>query len=355
MKRLLILLLIMPLCFAASWQEIAGAALMISVSLLAVVYIIGTGFGVNELQMMAKEEFFQVIAVGLMIAALMGTDGLINSMSSGLSPTSDTIQEVSLDIIEENQGMVKELMRTVSGYDLAISRESSKSSQCNIVSMGYSVSGCGGYSMIAPPLATAGGIVGFALGELSAMERLLQISEKYALALLLPVGIVLRTFKVTRGAGGFLIALGVAMHIMLPIGVIFNEMLAASFLAKMTDSGTDSDTKDMIKEYDPSVASFNPASIEECDAGDTSPSELDTVIATLDTTDVLGGAFDSNEDKAARAYMKMRQSIRNNLYVILLKATFGPAIALLLMMTSIRALTSLAGAEVDVSSIGRFI
>jgi hypothetical protein len=40
---------------------------------------------------------------------------------------------------------------------------------------------------------------------------------------------------------------------------------------------------------------------------------------------------------------------------MLAKATLGPVLALLMMMAGIRTLTSIAGAEVDVSAISRFV
>jgi hypothetical protein len=367
MKRLLFLLLLMPVVFAASWQEIAAISIMISVSLLAVVFMIGMGFGVNELQMMAKEEFFQVIVVALMVAVLMGSDGFLNSMSQSLSPTSDTIQNVSLEVLDENIEDVRELFRGVAITDLKISREASKSSQCNIQQLGYSVSSCGGYSLVAPALATGGGIIGFALGELSSMHRLIELADAYALGLLLPVGILLRTFKVTRGAGGFLMALGIGLHFMLPIGIIFNEMLAETFISKADDAT--SEDKSKVEEYEPTmqwgsaIKGCNPADTDTPGFGINLVGIVDgqlvsvnqEVLGTAALPSVLAMIDETNEDKAANSYMNLRVSLRSQLYIILIKASLGPILALLLMASSIKALTSIAGAEVDVSALGRFV
>ncbi|MBD3209997.1 hypothetical protein GF318_01295 [Candidatus Micrarchaeota archaeon] len=344
MKKLLLFLLLIPLAFAASWHELAALAVMVSAALLGVVYMIGFGFGINELQMMAREEFFQLIVLAVLVAVLTGSDSILNSISTlePLKPGAADMQDATLDILQENREQVEGLLDDIASYDKQVSKQASKSSQCNLMSMGYSVSGCGGFSILAPPLSMAGGITAFALAELSAMERLVELASSYALALLLPIGILLRTFKITRGGGGFLIALGISLHLMLPIGIIFNEMLAETF----QDS-----SEDHIDEYPPDGVS---ADIPECNPGDTKAPHLAVEIVTLGLGS-LTDLGDSNEDQATSAYLNLRRSIRSHLFTILIKATLGPIIALLMMTSSIRALTHLAGAEVDVSAISRFI
>jgi hypothetical protein len=328
MKRMLLFLLLIPMAFAA-WQGIAALAMGISFTILAVVYMVGFGFGVSQLQLMAKEELFQLIALGVLIVALVGADSLLNSISTSpaFAQGYPTMQEAAKGIIDETLVDIQVLFDNLAGYDKKISTEASKASQCNIMGMGYTVSGCGGYTILAAPLSMAGSITGFAIGELSAMKRLIDISETFALTLLLPVGILLRTLKITRGAGGLLIAFGVSLHIMLPAGIIFNEMLAATFMAD----------PDASLDYQPSTTAV---SIPGCNPGETTP---------------FFGSATENELNAIEAFHNMKEEIRRQLYTVLIRATLGPVISLLMLAASIRALTSIAGAEVDVSAISRFI
>jgi len=325
MKKVLIFLLMFGLAFAG-WQQIAALSIVLSATLLAISFAVGLGFGINEMQMMAKEEFFQLLAALILIIALIGADGILNGISTnqGLATVGgtsyDTIQEASSAMLSDTRSEMASLMGRVHEYDQTISSQASQSSQCNIMGMGYTVSGCGGYSMLAPALSMSGGIAGFAVGEISAMTRFIEIAQAYALVLLLPVGIVFRTFKMTRGAGGFLIALGIALHIMLPIGIIFTEVLGETFI-----------DDDASADYQPGSGS---GTIADCEAEETG---------------------EENEENAISAYYTLKSELRKQLYVILVKATLGPVIALLMMITSIKALTSIAGAEVDVSAIARFI
>lgn len=327
MKRLLLFLLLVPLAFAA-WQSVAAMAIGISAAILAVIFMVGVGFSIQEMQLMAKEEFFQLIALGVLMIALVGTDSLLNGISTSEAfkeGSAATMQESARNMITTTISEMNDILTNVRNLDKTASLEGSKSGQCNIMGMGYSVSGCGSYSMLATPISMSGGIIGFTIGELSAMLKLISISEKYALQLLLPLGIVLRTVKLTRGAGGLLIALGVAMHIMLPAGIIFVEMMGATFLASPDASDYTVSTSVSLGECNPSNAMAQ-----------------------------TGGRTD-NEDNVIAAFYQMKTAIRGYLFKALIKATLGPVVALLMMVTSIKALTSVAGAEVDVSAISRFV
>ncbi len=346
MKRLMVFLLLVPLAFAA-WQSVAAMAMVTSAILLAAVYIVGFGLSISELQILAKEEFFQLLALMVMIAALWGGDGILNSISTNTAFTggAPTMQNASFVILEGWSSDVKDALAGLAHMDQNISVEASKGGQCNIFGMGYSISGCGGYSMLAAPLSMAGGIVGFAMAEIAAMERLVQISIDYALNFILPLGILLRTFKMTRGAGGFMIALAVAMHIMLPAGIIFNSMLAQTFLADSTASA------DYAAPLDKSV------SITACDSMDTMTLGDSDSISKKVKSDGLDASVDTstNEGRAVNSYLNMRNALKGYLYAMVIEATMGPILALLLMVASLRTLTSIAGAEVDVSAVSRFV
>jgi len=329
MKKLLIFLLLIPMAFAA-WQSVAGVAIMISAGIVAAIYVVGKGFGVNELEMMGKEEFFQLIATGVLVVVLVSTDGLLNAISTNDAFTDGqaTMQANALSMIGNTINEMSGILSTIQSNDKHNQVEGSKSSQCSIMGTGYSVSGCGGYSMLATPMSMAGGIVGFSIGELSAVQRLIHISNVYAFSLLLPLGIVLRTIKLTRGAGGLLIALGIALHIMLPAGIIFSEVLVASFSAAPESAP-----------YTGGATSID-WSNNECNAGDTMPTFGDKT---------------GNEESAINVFNTMRANISKYMFSAMIRGTLGPVIALLLMAGSIKAISSAAGSEVDVSALSRFV
>lgn len=331
MKKLLLALMLVPLAFAA-WESTAAIAIVLSATLVGILYAVGFGFGVNELQLTAKEEFFQLIAMMVMMVTLVGANGLIDSISrnDAFAQGSNTMQEAAGAIVDSNKAALVGVFDTLSAFDMKVSKEASKAAQCSFMGIGYSISGCGGFSMLSTPLSMGGGIAGFAIGELSAMRKLLDISSAYALNFILPLGILMRTFKVTRGAGGFLIALAISMHILLPAGIIFNEMLGVTF------------KNDAAAWADYSAGAT--ASIPDCNAADVSSGYVG-----------LGEEMTDNEKAAIDGYNSLRTDIRAYIYEALIRATLGPVLSLLMMMAGIRAIASIAGADVDISPIARFV
>ncbi|MBI5046620.1 hypothetical protein HZC07_02715 [Candidatus Micrarchaeota archaeon] len=320
------LIFLMPIAFAA-WETTAALAFATSAVLLAIVYMIAIGFSINELQMMVKEEFFQLIVAALLVAVLFGANGLINKIStnSAFTQGGSDLQSVAVSTIDNTTINMTRAFNLIGAADKNISIEASKASSCSVQQIGFSMSGCGGFTMLSTPLSMAGGITGFALGELGAMKRLLVLSQNFALLLLLPVGILLRTFKITRGAGGLIIAIAISLHIMLPASIVFNSMMSATFF-----ESTEPTAAAASQAYK-GQPTFNGL---ECQAQDSGI---------------------QNENAAVSSYNLLRADLRKYLYVILIEATLGPVLALLVTMASIRALSAVAGAEVDISAISRFV
>jgi len=326
MKALTAILLIflMPMAFAAGWEGTAAAAIMASAGFIGVLYMAGMGFGVNELQIIAKEEYYQLFATAILIALLFGSSSIMDGISDAFSDgTSPTLQAHGLAVIDKtlNTGpdSMIQIYNNITELDTQVASEGSKTLSCSILQIGYTVSACGGYSMVNTPLSMAGGITGFAIGELYSMRRLILISTQFAMNLLLPIGILLRTFKLTRGAGGFLMATAVSMYILLPAGMVFNDMLAETFLAEAGSSA-----------YTGGIAT----SVPECDP--------DAVI------------FDS-ESGATSLLDSLLVDLRKVVFSVLVRGTLGPVMSLMIMAAGIRALSSLGGAEVDVSALGRLV
>ncbi|MBI5228294.1 hypothetical protein HY988_06905 [Candidatus Micrarchaeota archaeon] len=349
------------------WQN-AAIAITTSLILVGLIFMIGMGFSINELQFMAKEEFFQIIAVVVMVAVLFGSSGLLNSLStnSAFTGNAPTIQAASAAIIDSTLADTTKSLTNTALYDEKLSAEASRSYSCSISGIGYTVSGCGGFSMLATPISMAGSISGFAIGELSAMKKLIDLSQAYAITLLLPFGIVLRTFKLTRGAGGLIIAVAISLHLLLPIGVIFNDMLAQNFLVatdlakvknpeKYTCLDAQKNSYSCVKDYLPDN---NPIELSTCNPSNTGSSPVGRIfgaISTLGTSEIGDFNKGDNEDRAIGSYIALRRSIRSQLFIILIRATLGPVLALTLVAAGIRAITALAGADVDVSAISRFV
>jgi len=321
LKTLLFALLFVPLAFAA-WQSVAAMAFMIAAILLAAVYGIAIGIQSEELKALGREEFFQLLALLIMMAVLVGTDGLLSEISknSALTNGQPTIQDAAIVSLNDTQETLGGYLKSISDSDKSVSKEASKAKSCNLAGGGYSVSACGGFTMFNAPFSLSGSIVGYAIAEVASAKKLIELSKDFVMSLLLPIGIILRTFKFSRGAGGFLIAFSISAYILLPAGIIFVDMLNEQF-----------STSPAAEDYNGSPEAIS----ADCEPGRTYTG--------------------SNEDNAIGVYTSLKENIRKYLRVVLLKATLGPVVALFLFIGGLRALSALFGTEVDVSIIARFV
>jgi hypothetical protein len=337
-KTLFMLFLLATLSFAAPWEPVASLAIVTSLIFVALVYMIGFGFGVDMLKVTAKDEFYQLIALVFMIVIFFGANNIINAVSTAPELTGEeaNMQTTALKSLNKTIVNISKAYSDVRAIDKQIGKQASQMLSCTFKYAGYSVTGCGGFSMLATPFSLAGSIMGFALGELNAVYRLIDVAKNYALIILLPLGIILRTFRLTRGAGGFLIAIGISMHLLLPMGILFVDILGDAFLEN-------SETPAEYKE----AAALSGTSAT-CTPGSTS----DDTVTFVDGNMVMEN---TNSREAIGVYNALRTDMKSFMFLIMIKATLGPVIAVLMMIGGIRFLSALAGAEVDVSALARVV
>jgi hypothetical protein len=68
-----------------------------------------------------------------------------------------------------------------------------------------------------------------------------------------------------------------------------------------------------------------------------------------------GDTGDDNADAAISVYESLRDDMKTIVFLVLVKGTLGPIVAVLMMVSGIRYLSALAGAEVDVSALMRVV
>ena len=191
-KTALFLLLIFASFSFADWQyQIAYGAFFVAIIIIAAMFAIGHGFGITEMELIAKDELYQLIVLILLTATLFGTNGVLNVFSSSINNgTYSNLQNLSLGIISEARSDLFNDMKEVSKNDLCISQNAGKSVNCNVLSAGYGMTTCGGYSMISPALSMGGSIVAFGLASISSLETLVLFASKYAMNLIFPRSLI---------------------------------------------------------------------------------------------------------------------------------------------------------------------
>jgi len=344
MKSLFALLLLVAFAFADSssppgWMgyvSISGIALLASAMLLIAIYLAGIAANSNEMKFLAHEEFYQWIITALMVGAFLGAVSFSNSLSNGVAESLGFPGESTLfianEIVKNDTVMLSQINMNIVSLANKIGTEASRSAFCSLQGVGIALAGCGGFRMLSTPLTLSSNAVAAGFAELSVMSLLLSIGGTTAVSVLLPAGIFLRIFKFTRAAGGFLIALGVTLHLVLPLAIVFTNVV----IEKFVDTNPEYSWNDKI----PDVKSCNPWNVLEKDL---------SVSLDFGGGDTTGNNIDTEID----LFKKLVKLIDNYIFQILIKITMKMVISILVMVTAVKYLSSLAGAEIDIMAMAK--
>ena len=292
------------------WLSTALLAGVASLMILALLYIVGQGFDLQDLKFLAKEELYQLIATFLIIAVLQGAVSAFDEISKnfyGSNFHSYALNNISAEIDSQNK-----VFDNLVSFSVELGQESSKSFFCSIQGIGYSISPCSSFRALTAPVSMAFQTIALTLTELNSIKTLILFGQAYAFTLLLPAAILLRTFKLTRGAGGVLIGLAVAFYVFLPVGYMFMSEL-------LTYSSTYSAPQPLASNF-------------------------------VCNSDEIGS---SNLNEAKSVYTSLKANVEPYLFTFLIRGTLTAVISILIMITGMKAVSKIAGAEVDVSILSR--
>ena len=321
MKRLLSLLFFISLSFAAGeWIASTLFAVITSIIILAILFMFGHGFENQELKITAKEELYQIIVVVIIIASLAGVTGVLDTISSGISGQDLSFPQLALNYVQQDAQAINGAYEELASFSHDVGREGSRSLSCIFMSVSVGTSSCGAYNSLVASMSIIFQGLGIAIAELGSLLFLLQFASSYAFGLLLPFGLFLRVFKLTRGAGAIVIALAVALYIFLPISIFIFHNILGEFESSNPRFSGNHNLPDVEDDF-------------ECDPYD---------VSSLD-----------NFRKAENLMFSSVPSFEYYAYLIVIKATLSIVISLIIMVAGLRYISSLAGADVDVSMLGR--
>lgn len=220
------------------WKALAALCIFGGFMLLAVMYAIAEITNNQQLSFLAKDEVYQLVVSLAIFALLAGAEAF---MDSGLLPFFSNHAFYGQGygtFYDFSYGAVAELKeRTDSAYTdifvnmAAFSREGSKSGSCGFEGLYFTIAPCGGYRGAVPAHMMALQALGVGAIQLEGLSLMLSFGAQYAICILLPLGLLLRSFNITRGAGGLLIAAGVGFYFFLPVTLLTFTGLAEEFAA----------------------------------------------------------------------------------------------------------------------------
>jgi len=229
-----------PLEIVSNWQGLAILAIIISIILIAIAYAIGIGFSMPEMQAWASTELVQVFSTVLIVIFLLGIATFIDLLVTGIVNGSE-VGNLHCDIGVDNC-LNKTSQRYLQDY-IDMGKDQARSVlEDNVVAAGWMNKRLGiGFARLLWMFqlsftTTFGGqfMLDFdrlgivfmqyqnLLSSLEAQKFFLsEISFKIG-PILLAIGIVMRSFFLTRKLGGLLIAISAGIMIFFPAMYIFD-------------------------------------------------------------------------------------------------------------------------------------
>ncbi|MBI4361240.1 hypothetical protein HY572_05715 [Candidatus Micrarchaeota archaeon] len=231
--------------FVSGWQPVAVSAVTLSLLVVGVLFAFASVFDLRRLRVWARAEFMQVVVSGVLVGGLLAGSLALQSLSTDLAGGQEPIVFAGTYLNGVNQNIAQASAQlTVFTLMLAALQDV----QVSIAPVGVGISG--------RPLAGLDAQLGQAKFILSALSfvSLTNLVQIYLLVFIqatmmyyfLPVGVVLRSFSLTRPVGAFMMALAVGLYFVFPLTFVFN----AAAMEKMASS---------IDVYTESLKEFNEA------------------------------------------------------------------------------------------------
>ncbi len=340
MKKILFLFFcLISLSFAQNWLQPVAIALFAATLVLVLLFMLGYGFGIDQLRFLATEELYQVILTAAMVVIIIGSEASINSFFSDTLGAylgeSGTFHELAATKIENTFTKLDSAYDSIQSFSKDVAHESTMTYMCNFLGAGFFISGCTSYSTLLYPSSIAFQMIGIAYAELQSLSTLMNFAINYAFILLLPAGAFLRTFRVTRGAGGLLIAFAVTFYFVLPLSIIFMSELTESYEdsnAESTELAALSLEGNPIDFTDIASLGFTSTSGDYCAVGD------------------MG---ETNPTTVKNIFKKFIDKLEGYVYTLLVKITLSTVVVIFICITILRWLTAALGAEIDVTSLAK--
>ncbi len=219
-----------------------------------------------------------------------------------------------------------ELLVPISSLYVVLGMVSSAQLNVGVASISFS-------TVLAPVLSQEDFIIStltFAIIGIYTQSALLSVVSVVAIPLLLPIGIVLRTFYPTRKLGGTTIAIAIGLFAVFPLTYLLDAQITANYSSSINQVSLGSFTT-QAQSVQNSVFSVSSSSSK------TIPSYLIQIINAVSSL--------------ANTFVTLLKQIIAYLAILVVQVFFFPVLSAILTITSIRELAKILGSEV---SFGRF-
>ncbi|MFH1286008.1 MAG: hypothetical protein ABIH99_05500, partial [Candidatus Micrarchaeota archaeon] len=220
------------------WAPVAFLALLISFFIVAIAYMIAEFMRSPELNAWAKSELYEVMISAFIVGSLFGLILLANGVAMEFTDNQGTlfgsgsVGSKFIDSMSGATGKVTLLYLQLLGWDFTVSIASSLSTSfippflppLGIITF-ISFTPFGGLIPVAHALYFFSDMVFMTWFIFAAQGVLLNFFQEHMFRFFLPLGIVLRTFPLSRKLGSTLIALAIVTYVVYPLSLVFNSYI----------------------------------------------------------------------------------------------------------------------------------
>lgn len=321
-----------PLTWGGGTNTYMIYAFIIAIAILVLAYMTTYVFNLPQIRPIIIDEVWQLVITVAIALCLIGIvlfiDGYLSGMlgtATGTTAPTMTMMDAAQSTLTGLSGQADTLITALSDQSTNIGREASKGIFCNFLGVGFSLVNCSPLNAFRGSLTLAAFATTAAIADTYAQMFLLSLAQSYAFTFIIPLGLLLRCFKLSRGAGGALIAIGFGFYAVYPTVVVATDRMLhdtnlypsppAYVLPQLTGGPSDAENTCDPRETDvtKSLAQFDAYANDLTDFG--------------------------NSEKLT--------------YFVLVKILFMSILNLIITLGFIRMFAHIIGSEIDVSGLAR--
>ena len=321
--------------FFEGWQALVGIGIMMSFFVVALTFMVGKMLGVSGLIARSKHDVYQVIATMAIAAALVGMSEAacaVNFTDLGLSSSGNMFEiagDYQMWVVTKSASSLSEVI----GWNSFAAIVSSLSGGLPIMGFAMWSSFCSGFGVLSNTMNLLMSSLLIATIIAVAQYALLQYIYASMFKILLPVGIVLRSFPITRELGGALMAIAIGFYLFYPFMLVVDFAL----MGQPTGTAEPADIFEVLKEQI-DWGQMGLDLIKGFVGGNFIAGLIEMVMAIVE---IMAGIFlDKVIDSVAQ---------------VMLAVFFLPAVNGIVVVAVVRDLSRTLGTEVDVSTLTRMV
>ncbi len=224
--------------FLGGWEAAALTALLVSFGIIGIGFAIGIGFGYHELEEWAKKEMYEIFMSGVILGVLIAFVNILFGISTNLAGGNplDVAHNYLNQMLFDTAGTFLQLFL----YNMYIAAVSTLMIGFFIpisippwitIRIGSYVMPEAGFSAMTLGIDTIFNLISVMLALILTEQVLLDFFRIVMFKYILPLGVLMRTFPLTRVAGSTIIAVAIGAYIIYPLSIIYSAQLYNSFKA----------------------------------------------------------------------------------------------------------------------------